>query len=501
MQAEKVALAGTISSEERGNRNKDLAKSKQGDRKVIKDLTRRMLLLGVSTLLIMLVGCNAPSSQQSNPPVTTTPLTQPPSPTSTASPASSSDWTMYHRDKTRTGYLANMPDPHTLTRTWSTQLDGAVYAEPLVVGGHVIVATEGDSLYSLDAPTGRIEWHTTIGKPVPLSTLPCGNIDPLGITGTPVYDPATGLVFAVAEVSGPAHILVGVDARTGEQKVRRSVDLPGMESQVHQQRGALALYKGMVYIAYGGLFGDCGNYLGRVVASRTDGTGSLLSFKVPTQREGGIWAPPGPVIDDAGHIYVSVGNGSETQGDWDHSDSVLRLSSTLNLEDGFAPNQWQADNSSDADLGSTGPVLLPDGFIFIAGKAGIGYLLHADALGGVGGEVLSKDVCGAYGGAASVGSVLFLPCNEGLQQVRVGPGATFTLGWRAAQVPGSPVVGGQTVYSLDRGGTLYALDSGSGKARATVSVGVEVSRFATPTLWENYVFVGTLTGVVGVMAG
>ena len=50
---------------------------------------------------------------------------------------------------------------------------------------------------------------------MPQSSLPCGNIDPLGITGTPVYDPATGLVFAVAEVTGPAHILVGLNVTTG----------------------------------------------------------------------------------------------------------------------------------------------------------------------------------------------------------------------------------------------------------------------------------------------
>ncbi len=224
--------------------------------------------------------------------------------------------------------------------------------------------------------TGQIEWQTNVGEPAPRSALPCGNIDPLGITGTPVYDPATGLVFAVAEVRGPAHILVGIDARTGEVRVHRSADPEGMEPLAHQQRAALTLSNGLVYIAYGGLFGDCGNYHGWVVGSRTDGSGPLLAYQVPTEREGGIWARAGPSVDaGAGRLYVSTGNGSETSDGWDHSDSILRLSPTLKLstkntkehqafflffvcfralrggkgnsywlklEDGFAPDQWRA---------------------------------------------------------------------------------------------------------------------------------------------------------------
>ncbi|MFL5664279.1 MAG: PQQ-binding-like beta-propeller repeat protein, partial [Ktedonobacteraceae bacterium] len=138
-----------------------------------------------------------------SPPTHITPLTLPPGTrTPNGTTANSADWTIYHHDNTHTGYLANEHDPQHLKRAWSAHLDGAVYAEPLVVGKHVLIATEGNSLYSLDAQTGQVQWRTNIGPPVPLAALPCGNIDPLGITGTPVYDPATGLVFAVAEVSG-----------------------------------------------------------------------------------------------------------------------------------------------------------------------------------------------------------------------------------------------------------------------------------------------------------
>jgi len=406
---------------------------------------------------------------------------------------------MYHNDNARTGFIAGAPDPTHLTSLWKQPLDGAVYAEPLVVDGQVIVATENDTLYGLDARTGQEQWRTSVGTPVPLSDLPCGNIDPLGITGTPVYDPQTGLVFAVAEIQGPAHILVGVDVKTGHVKVRRLVDPPGMDPLAHQQRAALALSGGRVSIAFGGLYGDCGNYHGWVVASRTDGAGALLTYQVPTTREGGIWAPAGPVIDAQGNLYVTVGNGEATQGDWDHSDSVLRLSPMLRLEDGFAPQSWQSDNASDADLGSMGPVLLPNGLIYADGKSGKGYLLRADHLGGVGGQIQTISLCSAYGGAAVSGLSLFIPCDDGLRQLQIEAGAHLVAGWHAPkQVTGSPVIGGQTIYSLDPGGgVLYALNAATGEVRATLSVDA-TSRFATPTLSQGSIFIGTLTGIVAV---
>ena len=332
----------------------------------------------------------------------------------------------------------------------------------------------------------------------PYATLPCGNIDPLGITGTPVYDPATNLVFAVAEIRGPSHILVGVDATTGGVRIRRRLEPPNGDIRAHQQRAALALSQGLVYIAYGGLNGDCGDYHGWVIASHTDGQGALLSYRVPTQREGGIWAASGPAVDAAGHIYVAVGNGAATGGTWDKTDSVLRLSPKLQYEDGFAPQQWAQDNAGDADLGSMGPQLLPGGLIFADGKSGLGYLLHANALGGIGGQARVTSICRSFGGSAALGMHLFVPCIDGLREVVVGPGTRLTLGWHApGQINGSPIVVGHTVYSLKRSGTLYALNSDNGAVIASQFVG-ETSRFATPGYSAGHVYVGTMTGIVAV---
>jgi outer membrane protein assembly factor BamB len=439
----------------------------------------------VSCLFLLLSACGTDSQTKTT---SSTPL-----PTSVPT-IQGDNWTMYHNDNARSGYLANALDPQKLTSAWNVKLDGAVYAEPLIVDHHVIVATEGDTLYSLDDQTGHVQWQTNVGKPVARATLPCGNIDPLGITGTPIYDPATKLIFAVAEVTGPAHILIGVDIQSGQIKVKRSVDLPGMNPSVFQQRAALALSQNIVYLAYGGLNGDCGQYRGMVIGSRTDGQGDFLSYQIPTPREGGIWAPPGPVIDSNNKLYVSVGNGETTIGAWDHSDSILRLSSTLQLEDGFAPQQWQQDNATDADLGSMGPVLLSNNLIFAAGKSGQGYVLHANALGGVGGQVTEQNVCQAFGGSATTGSQIFIPCTDGLLQVTIGTDASINLGWKASgNVIGSPIIGGHTVYSIGAG-NLYALNSENGTIRATINIG-ETSRFATPTLSGNHVFVGTMTGI------
>ncbi len=386
-------------------------------------------------------------------------------------------------------------------KAWSADLDGAVYAEPLGVGGRVIVATENDSVYALEPANGGVAWRRTLGKPVPLSTLPCGNIDPLGITSTPVYDQATGSLFVVAEVSGPHHLLFALDAVTGAVRWSRSVDLPGDSPLAHQQRAALALGNGYVYVGFGGLAGDCGDYRGEVVGVPVTGSGATIAYRVPVEREGAVWATGGPVLDAAGNLYVSIGNGSSTTA-YDGSDSVVELSATLQLRSRFAPAQWAQDNANDADLGSLSPVLVPGGWVFIAGKSGIGYVLRAGALGGIGGEVSSRAVCAAFGGAAESGALVYLPCADGLRMVEVSAGGTIQPGWQARSgANGPPVIGGGSIWSVALGsGQLQALSPSSGALRASIAVGA-VPHFASPTLWDGLVLVGTMQGVTAARAG
>src|SRR5207244_12806446 len=108
------------------------------------------------------------------------------------------------------GVAARLRPVQSVSRAWRARLDGAVYGQPLVVGAAVLAGTENDTVYALDAGSGRVRWSSHLGTPVPASSLPCGNIDPLGITGTMVYDPDSGLVFVVAETTGGRHTLFGL---------------------------------------------------------------------------------------------------------------------------------------------------------------------------------------------------------------------------------------------------------------------------------------------------
>jgi outer membrane protein assembly factor BamB len=404
-------------------------------------------------------------------------------------------WPTYHGDNRRSGVAEARALRPPLRQDWSTDLDGAVYAQPLVVGGSLLVATENNSVYSLDPHSGDIRWRRHLGAPVPQSDLPCGNIDPLGITGTPVYDEATGSVFAVTETTGARHTLWALDARTGEPRWSRPLDvLDDRDPAAEQQRSALLLVDDTVYVAFGGLFGDCGDYVGYVAGVATDGDGPVRHYAVPTTREAGMWSPAGP-IEAGGDIYVASGNGEQVDGDYDGSDSVIRLSLDLRRTALFAPDTWREDNAADLDLGSSSPVLVGNRVV-IAGKRGTVYLLRED-LGGIGGEIRTLEGCAAYGGAAQVGTGVLLPCADGIRALRVADDR-LTWEWQAGGVAGSPVVAEDAVYSLDLdAGALVELDLDDGSERGRVDVG-EVSRFATPVPLGDRVFVGTMTGVLAV---
>jgi hypothetical protein len=336
---------------------------------------------------------------------------------------------------------------------------------------------------------------------VPLSSLPCGNIDPLGITSTPAYDPSTGSLFVVAEVAGPRHVLFALSAATGAVRWSRSADLAGDDPRTHQQRAALAVGNGYVYIGFGGLAGDCGAYRGEVVGVPVTGHGATIAYQVPVAREGAVWATGGPVLDASGNLYASIGNGSSTS-TYDGSDAVVELSATLRLRSRFAPSQWAQDNANDADLGSLSPVLVPGGWVFIAGKSGIGYVLRQGALGGIGGEVSSQGVCAAFGGSAQVGSTIYVPCADGLRMVQVGSDGSIRPGWQAqAGATGPPVIGGGVIWSVAIGnGELQALAPSTGAVVAHIGIG-PVPHFASPTPWDGLVLVGTMQGVTAVRAG
>jgi outer membrane protein assembly factor BamB len=379
-----------------------------------------------------------------------------------------------------------------LTAT-KVDLDGQVYASPIVVGGTVIVATEQNVVYGLTA-TGAKKWSIRLGTPTDRSDLPCGNIDPLGITGTPVYDAASQTVFVVASIGVRVrHDLVALEPTSGSIRWRRSVDLPGTDPQAMQQRGALTVLNGRVWVPFGGLAGDCGQYKGRLVGVPV-GDGEPVGYTVPTTREAGIWTPPGATVLN-GHLLVAVGNGESVGGSYDFSDSVLELAGTR-LVDSFSPSTWGADNAADLDLGSQGPAVVENKWIFIAGKRGTAYVLRTGHLGGIGGEHSQAELCRSFGGTAVAGSTVYVPCNDGVRAVRIDGQGRIVRDWHADEsITGSPVLGGGRLYSVSpEAGVLSALDPATGKVRERVSVG-RTSRFATPAISGTRLFVPTLAGV------
>ncbi|MGC1570186.1 MAG: PQQ-binding-like beta-propeller repeat protein, partial [Trebonia sp.] len=408
------------------------------------------------------------------------------------------DWPMYHGDPAHDGVSQAMPDVSGALKVIKTvKLDGAVYASPIAVDGVMVVATENDSVYGFDARGNQL-WHVSVSTPSPAYERPCGNIDPLGITGTPVYSAQTGEVYLAAEHGRTVgHDLIALDLHTGKVRWRKDIDLPGPTPAAMQQRGALAISGGRVWVSFGAEFGDCSNYKGRVVGVRLDGTGDPVMFDPSTRRQGGIWNPAGPTVDAAGHLYVVSANGSSFPGAaYDHTNSVLELSSSGKLLDSFAPTDWAQNNEGDVGLGSQGVALVGTKWALLGGKSGPVYVLRQGHLGGIGGQVSATDVCLPYGGAAVDGSVVYLPCTDGLRAVRVDSAGHLHVLWHASgQIAGSPVVGGGRVWALDQsGGVLHALDPATGQTLQQVSVG-ETSRFATPAIYGSLVLVPTLTGM------
>jgi len=189
------------------------------------------------------------------------------------SPSLAFDWPEYHQNAARTGVGPGSLPLSGPREAWRNTVDGDVYASPLIVSGHVLVATENNTVYSLDLFSGAVVWKQHLGDPVDASTLPCGDIQPVtGITGTPAADVIAGRLYVVAFLRGFHHVLFTLRLVDGSVVTQQMVDPAGSVPSVQQERGALAIWSGHVYIPFGGLYGDCGDYHGYVVAVPAVGT-------------------------------------------------------------------------------------------------------------------------------------------------------------------------------------------------------------------------------------
>ena len=300
---------------------------------------------------------------------------------------------------------------------FGANIPGHIYAQllywqpPGARSGLLFVATEDDTVYALDANTGAVVWRTAVGSPVPVSSLSCGNIDPLGITGTPAIDRDTQAVYLDAFVggpNGPRHVVFGLSLRDGSILSGWPVTVSDMlakqglrfNDRDQNQRGALTIAGGRVYVPFGGHFGDCGDYHGWVVGVSLSDPRDVIAWQTRA-RGGGIWAPGGISYD--GHsLFVATGNtmGART---WADGEAVIRLGLDLTRSgesrDFFAPRDWRELDDEDADLGGTAPLPLdlpgshgPVPLLLALGKDGKAYLLDRQNLGGIGGALAAQAV-------------------------------------------------------------------------------------------------------------
>ncbi len=293
-----------------------------------------------------------------------------------------------------------------LDTTFVATVDGIIYGHPLYVDGWesgtdaVFVGTDHNHVTALHAATGAVLWDVTLGPQVPLGSLPCGPPYPYyGVFSTPIIDLPSRTLF-VESFQTPdggttkKHYVYALSIDTGATKIGWPVDVaasvPGFNAGVQQDRGALALLNGTVYVPYAGLNDDCGAYNGWVVGISTANSASVSAFKT-TASKGGIW---GAIAGDGTSLYVATGNAPGGTTPWGDQEAILRLTPEPKFSgatsDYFTPSNWKSLDSGDADLGSSAPILfdMPGTTIphlaAAMGKAGVVHLLNRDNLGGVG---------------------------------------------------------------------------------------------------------------------
>jgi PQQ enzyme-like repeat protein len=299
-------------------------------------------------------------------------------------------------------------------------ISGNVYAQPLYIEGGpngpmIIAVTESNNVYALNATTGTVIWQRNVGTPVPLNRLGCGNIDPVGITSTPVIDLASRALFldAFTTPDGGAtkkHLIFSLNVDTGATNVGWPVDVNTaahynsltFDSAVQEDRGALALVGGRVYVAYSGYLGDCGNYHGWVVGVEINNPSNVKAWAT-TAIGGGIWGHGG-VASDGTNMFVVTGNTFNTGGNWMGGEAIIRLQAgpiwTGQPTDYWAPTNWLSLDNTDTDLGGVSgtvidvPGATPSQLVLALGKDRNAYLLNRNNLGGITAPVAQANVSG-----------------------------------------------------------------------------------------------------------
>jgi hypothetical protein len=293
---------------------------------------------------------------------------------------------------------------------------GNVYAQPLYIEGGpngpmIIAVTESNNVYAVNANTGTVIWQrNNLGAAVPLSDLLCGDIDPVGITGTPVVDLASRALFldALTTPDGGVtikHLIYSLNVDTGATNwmvdVNATANYNGLPftSAIQEERGGLALVNGIVYVSYSGYDGDCGPYHGWVVGVDINNPSNVQAWATAATG-GGIWGHGG-VASDGTDMFVVTGNTfTSPQDPWSGGEAIVRFQSGPVFSDFWAPLNWQSLDAGDTDLGGVSATVIdvpgatPSQLVLGLGKDGNAYLVNRNNLGGVSNPVAQASVSG-----------------------------------------------------------------------------------------------------------
>lgn len=323
--------------------------------------------------------------------------------------------TQYHNHENRDGLYIDPAFTKTAAAalkrdlSFSGVIAGNVYAQPLYLEGGpggramVIAVTESNNVYAIDIVNGGIIWQRHVGQPVSRTSLPCGNIDPLGITGTPVVDLASRTLFFDAMTTPDngttkRHLIYALNVDTGTTNSGWPVDLNASAisgtnvfiSTVQNQRSALALLGGYVYASYAGHAGDCGAYRGWIVGIPLSEPSAVNAWAT-LARGGGSWSVGG-IASDGINPFLATGN-TFSATVWGGGESIIRFSPgpvfSSQAQDYWTPTNWTSLDTTDLDLGGSGalpvdvPGAGPSQLILALGKDGYAYLLNRTNLGGI----------------------------------------------------------------------------------------------------------------------
>jgi len=314
-------------------------------------------------------------------------------------------------------------------KLFSQAVDGNIYAQPLympsltingAVHNVVFVATENDSVYAFDADSNtganaQPLWQTSLIPPggTTVSDNYCTDINPqYGITGTPVIDPSTNILYAVGETYENGNyikrlhalnIITGTEMPGSPTVITATVTVPGQgavtfDSLWENQRAGLLFYNGVVYIGFGSHC-DGSTWQGWILGYSYNNSSLNQVFVFSTEPSsingtgGGIWmSGQGLPMDTGSNLFVGTGNGYLDTNDTpplDYGDSVIRLdlSQGPTVQDYFSPGVQSILDIDNQDLGSGGIAILPPqpgpypDLLVTADKYQTIYLLNRDNLG------------------------------------------------------------------------------------------------------------------------